>query len=63
MPRLTCSYCGICLYFSNASCQAASDSGGTTPMIGCHSVIERPEPVRRVAPPRLTIRKMSAATA
>ncbi len=31
-------------------------------MIGCHSVIERPEPVSRVAPPMLTIRNTSAAT-
>ena len=63
MPRLTYLYWGIWRYFSNASCQAASDSGGTAPMIGCHSVMERPEPVSRVAPPRLTIRKTSAATA
>ena len=32
------------------------------PMIGFHSVIDRPEPVRRVAPPTLTSRKTSAAT-
>ena len=32
-------------------------------MIGCHSVMERPEPVSRVAPPMLTIRNTSAATA
>src|SRR6185312_1724308 len=63
MPGLTRSYWGICLYLAKASCQAASESGVTAPMIGCHSVMERPEPVRRVAPPRLTIRKISAATA
>ena len=62
MPLLTCWYCGICRYLSNASCQSASDSGGTMPMIGFHSVIDRPEPVRRVAPPTLTSRKTSAAT-
>ena len=39
------------------------DSGGTTPMIGCHSVMERPEPVSRVAPPTLTSANTSAATA
>ncbi len=62
MPLLTCWYCGICRYLSKASCQSASDSGGTMPMIGFHSVIDRPEPVRRVAPPTLTSRKTSAAT-
>ena len=62
MPRLTCWYCGICWYLANASSQSACDSGGTMPMIGCHSVMERPEPVRRVAPPTLTIRNTSAAT-
>src|SRR5688572_9923806 len=32
-------------------------------MIGCHSVMESPEPVSRVAPPTLTITNTSAATA
>ena len=32
-------------------------------MIGFHSVIDRPEPVSRVAPPTLTSRNTSAATA
>jgi hypothetical protein len=31
-------------------------------MIGCHSVMERPEPVRRVAPPMLTMTQTRAAT-
>src|SRR5262245_20725718 len=33
------------------------------PTIGCHSVIDRPEPVSRVALPRLTISRTKAATA
>ena len=33
------------------------------PTIGCHSVMESPEPVSRVAPPMLTITNTSAATA
>ena len=32
-------------------------------MIGFHSVMDSPEPVRRVAPPTLTITNTSAATA
>ncbi len=30
------------------------------PVIGFHSVMERPEPVRRVAPPTVTITSTSA---
>ena len=63
MPRLTWWYWGICWYLANASSQSACDSGGTVPTIGCHSVMERPEPVSRVAPPTLTIKNTSAATA
>ena len=63
MPRLTCSYWGICRYLAKASSQSACDSGGSVPTIGCHSVMERPEPVSRVAPPMLTITNTSAATA
>src|SRR4029078_1111163 len=44
-------YCAICLYFSNAICHSCSFMGGRVPMIGFHSVIERPEPVNRVIPP------------
>ena len=63
MPLLTWWYCGICRYLANASGQSACDSGGMVPTIGFHSVIDRPEPVSRVAPPTLTIRNTSAATA
>ena len=32
--------------------------GGTAPMIGAHSVMDKPEPVRRVMPPMTTIAKI-----
>src|SRR5262249_16065415 len=41
----------------------ASVSGGIHPVSGCHSVIDRPDSVSRVAPPTTTIAKISAATA
>ena len=37
-----------------------SESGGSVPTIGCHSVIDRPECVSRVTPPTTTIAKTSA---
>jgi hypothetical protein len=46
---------------SNAFCQALSESGGTAPMIGCHSVMESPESVRRVAPPTKIIATTNSA--
>src|SRR3546814_7860769 len=52
MPRLISLYSGICLYFSNSASHAASLSGGSTPVTGSHSVIDRPDSVRRVMPPR-----------
>ena len=63
MPRLSSRYCGIAWYFSNSACQAASDSGGSTPVTGFHSTIERPDSVSRVAPPTTSVRKIIAATA
>src|SRR6476646_6372533 len=62
MSWLSAAYCGICLYFSNAASQSVSLSGGMAPRIGCHSVIERPLSVRRVAPPTTIIAKTRAAT-
>src|SRR5262245_20066103 len=55
MPLLAYSYCGIRWYLRTASFQSASVSGGSVAMMGFHSVIDSPEPVSRVAPPRLTI--------
>ena len=51
------------LYLSNSACHAASLSGGSVPVTGFHSTIDRPDSVSRVAPPTSTIAKMSAATA
>ena len=61
MPALTWAYWGIALYFSKASFQSAAFIGGTAPMIGFHSVIDRPEPVSRVMPPMTTMANTMAA--
>ena len=63
MPALTWAYCGIALYFSKASFQSAADIGGRAPMIGFHSVIDRPDPVSRVTPPTTTMQNTRAAQA
>ena len=52
-------YSGICWYFANSEVQSAADNGGTMPIIGFHSVIDRPERVSRVMPPTTTIRKIN----
>src|SRR5215213_9328033 len=51
MAVLSNTYCGIWRYFSNSASQASWLRGGIAPVTGRHSVIERPDPVRRVAPP------------
>src|SRR5271165_1240775 len=61
MPLLTSSYSDDVLYFSNSTAQAVSPSGGSAPVTGRHSTIERPESVRRVIPPTITMRAMRAA--
>lgn len=61
MPALTSRYWGMARYFSNASLQSAAFIGGRAPMIGFHSVIDSPEPVRRVMPPTTTMAKTRAA--
>src|SRR6516164_5840166 len=58
--KWTTRYSGICWYFVNSAAQSEAVSGGTTPMIGFHSVIDRPERVRRVMPPTTTIAKIMA---
>ena len=63
MPRLRSSYCGICRYLANSASQASSLSGGIAPVTGRHSVIDRPEPVSRVAPPSATMASTSTASA
>src|SRR5262249_14810284 len=45
-----------------SSSQSACDSGGRTPAMGSHSVMERPDPVSRVAPPTPTSRNTKAAS-
>src|SRR5829696_8979663 len=62
MPWLRSAYCGLALYLANSESQAASFSGGMAPVTGRHSVIERPEPVKRVAPPTITIASTRMAT-
>ena len=43
------------MYLSNSVCQLAASIGGIAPVTGFHSVIDRPEPVNRVAPPNAII--------
>src|SRR5262252_6801156 len=62
-PGWIARYSGICLYLANSAAQSASESGGTTPITGFHSVIDRPESVSRVIPPTTTIRKIIAQQA
>src|ERR1051326_4040449 len=62
MPRCSRMYCGMRWYLWNASIQSAVESGGTAPTIGSHSVIESPEPVRRVSPPMVTMAAIIRAT-
>src|SRR5215467_4368000 len=54
----TTRYSGMALYFANSEAQSAGEIGGTMPITGCHSVIDRPDSVRRVMPPTTTIRKI-----
>src|SRR5271155_72948 len=51
-------YSGIRWYLANSAVQLAADSGGTMPVTGFHSVIDRPERVSRVMPPTTTIKKI-----
>ena len=61
-PRVICwfsiLYSGKFWYFSNSVCHALSEIGGMMPEMGCHSTMERPELVRRVIPPIITMKKM-----
>src|SRR6266851_8574842 len=56
-------YSGICLYFANSAAQSVAESGGTMPITGVDSVIDRPERVSRVMPPTTTIRAIIAQQA
>ena len=59
MSRFIASYCGEARYFSNSACQAAASSGGSAPVTGRHSVIDRPDSVSRVRPPTRIIATIS----
>ena len=54
---------GVSLYFSNVPAHWASFRGGSAPTSGCHSTMESPEWVRRVAPPTTTMAKTRAQQA
>src|SRR5262249_23008944 len=51
------------LYLSNSACHARASSGGTAPVTGFHSTIERPDSVSRVALPTITVTNIKEATA
>src|SRR6476620_10024542 len=61
MPRLSSRYCGMVWYFANSARHWSSEVGGSTPVIGFHSTIDRPDSVKRVAPPTIKVRKIIAA--
>lgn len=42
------------MYFSNSNIQDSSEKGGSIPITGSHSVIDKPESVTLVAPPTNT---------
>src|SRR5210317_1454012 len=50
---------GLCWYISKTRCHSASPIGGRTPINGRQSTIDRPDPVRRVKPPRTTMTNTS----
>ena len=58
---LSCLNSGLSLYLANSCSQASSSRGGKEPVTGRHSVILRPDSVRRVNPPKTTIPKTLAA--
>src|ERR1700733_16003552 len=60
IPALSNLYCEVCWYLPNSAAQSAAESGGTIPVTGCHSVIDKPDHVRRVTPPITTIAKIMA---
>src|SRR5262249_7703397 len=63
IPGWRSRYWGIILYLSNSTCHARASSGGTTPVTGFHSTMERPDSVSRLAPPTITVTNIKAATA
>ncbi len=55
MPAFISRYCGLSRYLSNSAAHWVSFRGGTAPVTGRHSVMERPESVSRVRPPTTII--------
>jgi hypothetical protein len=48
---------GVALYLSNSAVHSSWERGGRIPVIGRHSVMLKPDSVRRVTPPTTTIAK------
>ena len=61
-PRFTNLPCGEERYFSNSACQACSPTGGSQPVTGLHSTIDRPDSVSRVSAPSTIMKKIMPAT-
>ena len=54
--------CGDARYFFSSACHAASDNGGSQPVTGRHSTIDRPDSVSRVRAPITIMKKIMPAT-
>src|SRR5262249_37340971 len=63
MRWFTCLNSGVAWYLAKVSLHCASESGGKAPTMGCHSTMDRPECVRRVAPPTTVMAKSRAQEA
>ena len=61
-PRFTNRPCGEERYFCSSACHAWSPSGGSQPVTGFHSTIDRPDSVSRVSAPSTIMKKIMAAT-
>src|ERR1700738_4227290 len=60
IAKWTTRYSGICWYFANSAAQSAAESGGTMPITGFPSGIERPGGGSRGQPPAPTTRAIIA---
>lgn len=58
MCEFNCLNSGESLYLVNSFIQSCSFSGGIEPVTGFHSVMERPDSVSLVRPPKTTIPKI-----
>lgn len=48
---------GVTLYFSHSTAHCSCPIGGRIPLTGSHSVMDRPDSVRRVTPPTTMMKK------